>query len=64
MLGFIGGLLGALVLAPLLIRAFRDLRGSPELRATLHALAIGILLEMVPLLLLLARNRGSRRPRS
>jgi hypothetical protein len=64
MLWLLAGLLGALALAPLLIRAFRDLRDSPELRATLRAAAIGMALELIPLLLLLVRVRGQRRPRS
>lgn len=64
MLWVLAGLLSALALAPLLIRALRDLRGSPELRATLRAAAIGMVLELIPLLFLLVRVKGQRRPRS
>jgi hypothetical protein len=59
----LAGLVGALTLAPFFVRALRNLRGSPELKATLHAAAIGILLELIPLLVLLIRSKGQRRPR-
>ncbi len=63
-LWIVAGVLGALAATPFFIRALRGLRGSPELRATLRAAVIGIALELVPLLFLLIRARGQRRPRT
>ena len=63
-LWIVAGLLGALAATPFFVRTLRDLRGSPELRATIRAAAIGIALELVPLLFLLVRARGQRRPRT
>jgi hypothetical protein len=62
MLWVVVALLAAIAAAPFLIRACRGLRGSPELKATLNALAIGVLLELIPLLVLLVRFKGQRRP--
>jgi hypothetical protein len=62
MLWALAALLAAIAAAPFLIRAFRDLRGSPQMKATLNALAIGVLLELIPLLVLLVRFKGQRRP--
>jgi len=62
MLWVVVALLAAIAAVPFLIRACRDLRGSPELKATLNALAIGVLLELIPLLVLLVRFKGQRRP--
>jgi hypothetical protein len=64
MLWILAGLLGAIAIAPLFIRAMPELRGSPELEAALHAAVIGVLMELIPLLILLIRTRGLRRPRS
>jgi len=40
-------LFATIAAAAILMREFRDGRGSPELKATLHAMAIGVALELI-----------------
>lgn len=54
------GFCGAAAVAPFLVRGLRSRWASPELRATLHAVAIAIALDLLPLLFMLVR--GQRRP--
>jgi len=54
-------LLGALVGIPIIVRGLRSQWGSPELRATLHAVAVSVALDLVPLLILMLA-RGKRSP--
>jgi hypothetical protein len=56
------GFFGVLSTLPTLIRAVRSRWGSPELRATLHAVGIAIALDAIPLFLWLLR--GQRRPQN
>jgi hypothetical protein len=52
---------GALAVAPFLIRAVRSRwSSSPEVRAVVQALAIAIVIDLLPLVLMLVR--GQRRP--
>lgn len=53
------GFFGVLTLAPILIRALRSRWGSPELRATLHAVGIAMALDAIPLILWLIRGQRS-----
>lgn len=53
------GFLGALAVVPVLIRALRSRSGSPELRATLHAVGIAIALDAIPLIICLIRAQRS-----
>ena len=53
------GFCGAIAAAPFLVRGLRSRWGSPELRATLHAIAIAIALDLLPLVFMLVRAKRS-----
>lgn len=53
------GFFGALAVTPILVRALRSRWGSPELRVTLNAVAIAIVLDMLPLIFVLIRGQRS-----
>ena len=53
------GFCGAMAVAPFWVRGLRSRWGLPELRATLHAVAIAIALDLLPLVFMLVRGRRS-----
>lgn len=55
------GIFGLLAILPTVIQALRSRWGSPELRATLHAVGIAIVLDAIPLIFCLIR--GTRSPK-
>lgn len=56
---FFAGLIGAIAVAPILIRGLRARWGSPELRATLNAVALAVALDMLPLVFMVVRGQRS-----
>jgi single-stranded DNA-specific DHH superfamily exonuclease len=56
---YILGFCVAVAVVPFLVRALRSRWGSPGLRATLQAVAIAAVLDMLPLIFLLVRGRRS-----
>ncbi len=53
------GLIGAIAAAPVFIRGLRSRWGSPELRATLHAVALAVALDILPLVFMVLRGQRS-----